>query len=157
MNVVLAEHVLNVRVKEFQSAIGLHHVRNAFREYPLERVSHRRSAFIFDGYGESVPREHVDAGKYVSISVVTRRQISHVGEIGLKQIVYAFGERPSTGKFSNRRFVQGVWILRFQPPFHRFHGRSAVPSQREGRRTNRARLIRNTPIHQFSQLMSAYL
>jgi hypothetical protein len=98
------ENVTNVRVREFQSAIGLKHVRNAFRKYPVECVGHHRSAFIFDGYGESVPREHVDVGKYISISVVARRQISHVGEIGLKQIVYAFGERPPTGKFSNRRF-----------------------------------------------------
>jgi hypothetical protein len=84
--------------------------------------------------------------------------ISHVSEIGLKQIVYAFGKRPSTEKFSNRRFVQRVDDPEFPTTFLPFSRaiRCDKP-ERERRRTNRTHSIRNTPIHQFSHSMSAYL
>jgi hypothetical protein len=44
-------------------------------------------SFVFVRHGKSEPRKHVDAGEYVGVAIVIERQVSHVGQIGLKQIV----------------------------------------------------------------------
>jgi hypothetical protein len=57
------------------------------------------------------------------------RQVSHVCQIGLKQIVNPFGKRFASREVLYDRFVQRVCILRFQPSLDLFHRHPTVTRQ----------------------------
>ena len=70
MNVVFAKNVLNLCIEEFQSTIGLKHVRNAFTEYRFECGGYGDASLVSDRHSKCISRKHVDAVEYVGKAVI---------------------------------------------------------------------------------------
>jgi hypothetical protein len=145
MDVILAENPLYLRVQEFQAAVRLQHVGCAICKYLLESRRYGEPAFVFDRHRKRVTGKDVDALEYVRITVVERRQVSHICHVRLKNIVYRFGKRLATKKSLGRRFVQRIGILFFQPSPGHADGH-CIWQGRGRRRTNRACSPRNISI-----------
>jgi hypothetical protein len=126
------KQLLYLDVVEFRTAIRLQLVGDALGRYLFERRRHRRPSLVFDGHGERVSREHVDAGEYVGVTVVTGRQISHVLKIDLEQIVDSFSECFTAREFLHDRFVQRVGSWAYS---HLFTVLTGIPLYRVSART----------------------
>jgi hypothetical protein len=90
----------------------------------FEHRRYSRSSLVFDRIART--RRY----RSVGITVITGRQISHVGQIGLEQIVDSFGERFTTREFLLRPVCVDVGILSLQRSLYSFNRHSAVSRQR---------------------------
>lgn len=69
------------------------------------------ASFISDRLGKLVSAEHVYTGEYVGKSVIVRREVSHVGEVGSEEIANTLSEhRPP--KFFTAKFTYTGWTSR---------------------------------------------